>query len=176
MTENLLHPGFQPNVIAIVGNPRRDSRTLRLAGGVADGLAPQIGTAPAVTIDLVDLEIDRAGYDKALTDLVLGAQVVIAASPTVMGSYSGLLKIFLDGLPEAALLDKTAIPLMIARQARHALAADVHLRPALLELGATCPTPSLVALESEYAALGSEGMITAWLERSSSWLAGVPTS
>ena len=175
MTDNPLHPGFQPNVIAIVGNPRRDSRTRRLASGVADGLAGQVGAAPGLTIDLVDLELDRAGYDQALTELVLGAQVVIAASPTVMGSYAGLLKLFLDGLPEAALLGKTAIPLMIARQARHALASDVHLRPALLELGATCPTPSLVALEAEYAALGSEGLVTAWLERSSSWLAGVPT-
>lgn len=164
MNENQFHPGFQPHVIAIVGNTRRDSRTLRLASGVADGLAPQLGNVPAAAIDLIDLELDRAGFDPALTELVLGAQVVIAASPTVMGSYAGLLKLFLDGLPEAALLDKLAIPLMIARQARHALAADVHLRPALLELGATCPTPSLVALESEYA----------WLERSSSWLAGVP--
>lgn len=174
MNDNLLHPGFQPNVIAIVGNPRRDSRTLRLATGVADGLASQLGDVPALAVDLIDLDLDRSGYDQALNELVIGAQVVIAASPTVMGSYAGLLKLFLDGLPEAALLDRIAIPLMIARQARHALAADVHLRPALLELGATCPTPSLVALEAEYAALGSEGLVTAWLERSGSWLAGVP--
>ena len=59
---------------------------------------------------------------------------------------------------------------MIARQARHALAADVHLRPALLELGATCSTPSLVALESELASLGADGLVTAWLERSGNWL------
>ncbi len=174
MTDSLLDPGFAPEVVAIVGNTRRDSRTLKLASGVADGLADQLGGTPAVAIDLIELELENRTFPVELSRLVLGARVVIAASPTIAGSYAGLLKLFLDGLPEAALIDKTAIPLMIARQARHALAADVHLRPVLLELGATCPTPSLVALESELASLGSEGLVTAWLERSGTWLAGVP--
>ena len=170
MNQNPLHPGFAPNVVAVVGNQRPDSRTLKLASGIADGLATQLGDTPAVTIDLVNLPLNDGSFGPELNSLVKGAQVVIAASPTVMGSYSGLLKLFLDGLPEAALLDKTGIPLMIARQARHAMAADVHLRPALLELGATCSTPSLVALESELASLGSVGLVTAWLERSGNWL------
>ena len=170
MNQNSLHPGFTPNVVAIVGNQRPDSRTLRLASGIADGLAAQLGDTPAVAIDLVNLPLENGGFSPGLNDLIRDSRVVIAASPTVMGSYSGLLKIFLDGLPEAALLDKTGIPLTIARQARHALAADVHLRPALLELGATCSTPSLVALESELASLGADGLVTAWLERSGNWL------
>lgn len=174
MNQNSLHPGFTPEVVAVIGNQRPDSRTLRLAAGIADGLAAQLGDTPAVAIDLVNLPLVDGRFGSELNDLVRGARVVIAASPTIMGSYSGLLKLFLDGLPEAALLDKTGIPLMIARQARHALAADVHLRPALLELGATCSTPSLVALESELAALGPEGLVTAWLERSGTWLPAVP--
>lgn len=174
MNQTSLHPGFTPNVVAVVGNQRPDSRTLRLASGVADGLASQLGDVPAVTIDLVNLPLRDGTFNPELNDLVRGARVVIAASPTVMGSYSGLLKLFLDGLPEAALLGKTGIPLMIARQARHAMAADVHLRPALLELGATCSTPSLVALESELASLGAEGLVTAWLERSGTWVSPAP--
>ena len=174
MNQTSLHPGFNPNVVAIVGNQRPDSRTLRLASGIADGLAAQLGDTPAVAIDLVNLPLEEGSFSPELNELVRTAQVVIAASPTVMGSYSGLLKLFLDGLPEAALLEKTGIPLMIARQARHAMAADVHLRPALLELGATCSTPSLVALEAELASLGAEGLVTAWLERSGNWLAGIP--
>jgi FMN reductase len=169
-------PSLAPDVIAIVGNPRRNSRTLKLAGGIADGLATHFGDRPAVVIDLVDLDVGTAGFTPDLNQLVASAQVVIAASPTVMGSYAGLLKLFFDSLPEAALDGKLGIPLMIARQARHAMAADVHLRPALLELGATCSTPSLVALESELASLGTDGLVTAWLERSSSWLAGIPVA
>ena len=174
MTENQINPDLSPDVVAIVGNPRRDSRTLKLAGGVADGLATHFGNRPAVAIDLVDLDVGMGCFPPEVNRLVASAQVVIAASPTVMGSYAGLLKMFFDGLPEAALVGKLGIPLMIARQARHAMAADVHLRPALLELGATCSTPSLVALESELASLGTEGLVIAWLERSSSWLAGMP--
>jgi FMN reductase len=174
MNQTSLHPGFAPNVVAIVGNQRPDSRTLKLASGIADGLAAQLGDTPAVAIDLVNLPLEESTFSPELNELVRTAQVVIAASPTIMGSYSGLLKLFLDGLPDAALLGKTGIPLMIARQARHAMAADVHLRPALLELGATCSTPSLVALESELASLGADGLVTAWLERSGSWLSGIP--
>ena len=174
MNQTSLLPGFTPNVVAVVGNQRPDSRTLSLASGIADGLADQLGDVPSVAIDLVNLPLNDGRFDPELNELIRSAQVVIAASPTVMGSYSGLLKLFLDGLPEAALLEKTAIPLMIARQARHALAADVHLRPALLELGATCSTPSLVALESELASLGTDGLVTAWLERSGSWLSRIP--
>lgn len=174
MAHDLLEPGSTPEVVAVVGNTRPDSRTLRLASGVADGLAAQLGGASASAVDLIDLELENRAFPAELNRLVGEARVVIAASPTIVGSYAGLLKLFLDGLPEAALVEKTAIPLMIARQARHALAADVHLRPALLELGATCPTPSLVALESELATLGPDGLVTAWLERSPAWLAGVP--
>ena len=35
LTENQINPDFSPDVVAIVGNPRRDSRTLKLASGVA---------------------------------------------------------------------------------------------------------------------------------------------
>ena len=43
MTENQLHPGFQPNVIAIVGNTRRDSRSVRLSLRVLPTMAMTLG-------------------------------------------------------------------------------------------------------------------------------------
>ena len=104
MTENPLHPGFQPNVIAVVGNPRRDSRTLRLASGVADGLAAQVGSAPALTIDLVDLELDPV-LGQLVLDLLLsrgeralfdpGEEVLVDRTYRTVGrerlvEYSGL--------------------------------------------------------------------------------------
>jgi FMN reductase len=36
---------------------------------------------------------------------------------------------------------------MLAGAPRHALTADMHPRPLLLELGASCPTPAVFALE-----------------------------
>jgi len=70
---------------------------------------------------------------------------------------------FLDALGDRALAGTTAIPVMAARTPRHALAPDVHLRPLLIELGASCPTPSICALESR---LSNPGAVCgAWMER-----------
>ena len=52
---------------------------------------------------------------------------------------------------------------MVGRTTRHALAPDVHLRPVLIELGASCPTASLFALESR---LSNPGAVCgAWFTR-----------
>jgi FMN reductase len=41
---------------------------------------------------------------------------------------------------------------MLGGHWKHALAADLLLKPVLVELGATCPTRGLFLLDSEYAA------------------------
>jgi FMN reductase len=43
----------------------------------------------------------------------------------------------------------TALPLLVMGSPRHALAVEVHLRPLLVELGATVPTPGLAVVESD---------------------------
>ncbi|MBV9171010.1 MAG: NADPH-dependent oxidoreductase, partial [Chloroflexi bacterium] len=42
-----------------------------------------------------------------------------------------------------------AVPLMVGGSLQHYLALDVHLRPLLVELGATCATPGLYVVETE---------------------------
>lgn len=41
------------------------------------------------------------------------------------------------------------MPLLTLGAPQHALAADVHLRPLLIELGATTPTASVTLLDSD---------------------------
>ena len=82
-------------------------------------------------------------------DQVLSADLLLVASPTFKGTYSGLLKVFLDRLPYKGLQDTTALPLLVMNSPLHALAVDVHLRPLLVELGASVPAPGLAVLESE---------------------------
>jgi FMN reductase len=70
----------------------------------------------------------------------MGADLLVA-SPTYKGTYTGLLKVFLDQMPHQALAGTAAFPLLVMRLPQHALAVEVHLRPLLVELGANLPTP-----------------------------------
>jgi FMN reductase len=99
-----------------------------------------------------------------VADLVAAVQasdLSVVASPTYKATYTGLLKLFLDRIPGGALAGVTAVPLMLGGHWRHALAADLLLKPVLVELGATCPTRGLFLPESEYA--GGE-TLDSWLE------------
>jgi len=84
---------------------------------------------------------------------VTTADVLVVASPTYKGTYTGLLKVFLDRLPHQGLAGTVAFPLLVMRLPQHALAVEVHLRPLLVELGATVPTPGLAVLEPDLDAL-----------------------
>ena len=53
---------------------------------------------------------------------------------TYKGTYTGLLKVFLDRF-EARPRSTVAVPLMLGAAPAHALAAEVTLRPVLAELG-----------------------------------------
>ncbi|MFX4292445.1 NADPH-dependent FMN reductase [Streptomyces bohaiensis] len=69
-------------------------------------------------------------------DAVALADGVIVATPVVRGAYSGVLKTFLDLLPEAALTGKTVLPLATAGSVSQLLALDYALRPVISSLGA----------------------------------------
>ncbi|MFD0889577.1 NADPH-dependent FMN reductase, partial [Streptosporangium algeriense] len=100
---------------------------------------------------------------EAALDLVRRADVLVVASPTYKGTYTGLLKVFLDRLPGGALASVVALPLLVLGDAGHALAVEVHLRPLLVELGANVPTPGLAVIESRIPAL--DEVLDPWADR-----------
>jgi FMN reductase len=51
-------------------------------------------------------------------------------------AYTGLLKAFLDLLPQYALAGKTVLPLVTGGTSAHVLAVDYALRPVLASMGA----------------------------------------
>ncbi|MFD9942270.1 NADPH-dependent FMN reductase [Nonomuraea sp. NPDC059023] len=103
----------------------------------------------------------HAALEVAL-ELVASASVVVFASPTYKATYTGLLKAFVDRFPPDALAGKTALPVLVMGDPRHALAVETHFRPLLVELGAHVPTPGLALLESE---LPGEDVIARWAGR-----------
>lgn len=150
------------STVVLVGNPKPRSRTYQAAHLVAEQLT---GGAPELSVDLADLGAALLDWSNpAVADLVAAVQasdLAVVASPTYKATYTGLLKLFLDRIPGGALAGVTAVPLMLGGHWKHALAADLLLKPVLVELGATCPTRGLFLLESEYT--GGE-TLDGWLE------------
>lgn len=160
------------SVVALVGNPRSGSRTLTVAVEAAKAVGQRLDRLGAAdSYEVIDLSAlgphllspgVSTGVEVAL-ELVAEASVLVVASPTYKGTYTGLLKAFLDRLPPQALAGKAALPLLVMGDARHALAVEVHLRPLLVELGATVPTPGLAVVEADLPRL--DEVLTTWSER-----------
>ena len=155
--------------VTIVGNPKPQSRTLTVARQAAGAIGEAAGLADGgQVIDLSGLARrlllpePSAAVEDAL-ELAMGADLLLVASPTYKGTYTGLLKVFLDRLPHQALAGAVAFPLLVMRLPQHALAVEVHLRPLLVELGATVPTPGLAVIEPDLGAL--DEVLLPWAAR-----------
>ena len=154
-------------IAVVTGNPKPASRTHDLASFVAatiDGLN---------RFDEPPLDVDLAEYaprlfdwsDPELTRLtaeVAAADVAIFASPTYKAAYTGMLKAFLDRYGSNGLAGTVAVPVMTGGWSGHLLAVEVHLRPVLVELGATVPARGLYVTEPEFPAL--DAAVAKWAE------------
>jgi FMN reductase len=150
--------GAAPAVVAVIGNPRPESRT--------HGLARTLVTEIATAVDGIELEeVDLAVLGAAVLDWgdatagaavkrALAADVLVVSSPTYKGSYSGLLKAFLDRIGGGALAGAAAIPILLGGAPNHTMAVSVHFAPLLVELGAVVPG-GLFVLESDVDAFPS---------------------
>ncbi len=147
----------------VVGNPKPASRTR----DVAEAVAARFGGADrgaSRTIELAEFGADLLDPNSSrvaeLTALVSGVDVVIVASPTYKGTFTGLLKLFLDRLPPSALSGVITAPVMLAGGPHHAHAVETSLRPLLRELGSPSPLPGLCVLEAQMGDLPS--VVDAW--------------
>ncbi|MCH1932822.1 NAD(P)H-dependent oxidoreductase, partial [Shewanella sp. A25] len=64
------------------------------------------------------------------------ADAVIVASQVYKASFTGILKTYLDLLPQKGLENKIVLPLMLGGTISHLLAIDYSLKPVLASLGA----------------------------------------
>jgi FMN reductase len=155
-----------PRIVALVGNPRPQSRTHGLARTLVRELARVLGSAGVAEVDLAPfgprvLDPSDAEVTAAVGE-VLGADVLVVASPTYKATYSGLLKSFLDRFGTGSLAGTAAVPVLLAGAQNHRLAVDVHFTPLLLELGAAVPARGLFVLEAEVERFGS--FAAAWAQ------------
>jgi FMN reductase len=66
---------------------------------------------------------------------VEGAAGVVLVTPVYNAAYSGVLKAFLDILPQFGLRGKVALPLAVGGTVAHMLVIDYALRPVLASMG-----------------------------------------
>lgn len=154
-------------IVAVSGNPRTGSRTLGAAETLARRVAAHLDVPAVTTIDLATLagEVlapEHPAADAALAQLA-AARVAVVATPVYKASYTGLLKAFLDLYGPDGLAGVVVVPLVVSGNPAHALAGEVHLRPVLVELGATVPTRTLTVTEPQLADL--DAVVDAWLAR-----------
>ncbi|WP_456696924.1 NADPH-dependent FMN reductase [Aeromicrobium sp. P5_D10] len=147
----------------VVGNPKPRSRTWDAAHRIAEALVGQVDTA----IDVVDIGPGLLGWGdpavKDAVDKIAASDLVVIASPTFKATYTGLLKLFLDQFAGSTGLEGVvAVPVQLGAGPSHALSPELHLKPVLVELGATVPAPALYLVDS---AEQPDPVELAWLER-----------
>ena len=152
-------------IAVVTGNPKPQSRTHNVALAIAGAVAAGIGDAGTDVAGTGNIGTGRIVVDLAehaprlfdwadpeltsLTAAVAGADVAVFASPTYKASYTGLLKAFLDRYGNNGLAGVVAVPVMTGGWPGHLLAVEVHLRPVLVELGATVPARGVYVTEAE---------------------------
>lgn len=155
-------------IVVLSGNPRPASKTLSVATGIAENLNGFLPTSALEVIELAEFGgrvLDPADQDVAdARARVADATVLVVASPVYKGSYTGLLKAFMDGYGPQSLRGVLAVPVIVAGAPTHAsLAAHVHLRPLLHEVGAETPLGVFTVLDAEIASSADRAnVITTW--------------
>jgi FMN reductase len=150
------------DIVALIGNPRPGSRTRTLAEATATSLVSTLAATggPALfgvrVLELAEISAVSFGPGPATPtaaiedphSVVRRARLLLVATPTYKGTYTGLLKVFLDQYGHRELAGVVAVPVAIAAAEPHRAAVAASLEALLAELGATVPAPALAVLES----------------------------
>jgi len=134
-------------IVVVSGNPRAGSRTSTLATAVGTALG---GASTVIEVGALGPGLLTPGDEAtaAAVAAVREAEVLVVATPTYKGSYTGVLKVLLDQLPANALAGVRAVPVVTAGVAPQAEAAAALLSQLLGELGATV-LPALPVVEAD---------------------------
>ncbi|WP_306366221.1 NADPH-dependent FMN reductase [Nocardiopsis sp. CC223A] len=152
-------------VLVAAPRSRASVRSAALAAAAEVAARAGVTEAPEV-IDLGDLGPELLSDSSAAVDGALEkvseSDVLLVASPQAHGTYTGLLKVFLDRLPELGLGHTVAVPLAIVDDLRNSRGIEEDLRVLLADLGAWVAEPGLVLAEDETDR--PESVVRAWAD------------
>ena len=150
------------SVLLIAGSPSERSRTAALlegAGARLEARGVQVDRLRVRNLSPQALLLADFGHPSIIEaqKRVADADVLVIATPVYKAAYSGILKVFLDVLPQTALKGKTVLPLATGGSPHHMLALDYALRPVLQSLGAKHILPGIYATDGQVALLPEGG-------------------
>jgi FMN reductase len=142
------------SVLLIAGSPSERSRTAALLEAAGHRLEARGVLVERLRVrDLSPQALLLADFGhpsiSQATGQVAEADVVIVATPVYKAAYSGVLKVFLDLLPQNGFKDKVVLPLATGGSPHHMLALDYSLRPVLQSLGAKHILPGIYATDAQ---------------------------
>ena len=144
------------SILLLGGSPTAPSTTNRLLQHIGDKLAlhghrtiklqvRDLPPRPLLHGDAEDSAIRRALF------AVADAQAIVIGTPVYKAAYTGLLKAFLDLLPQNGLAGKLVLPVATGGSQSHMLALDYALRPVLQSLAARHILPGVYATDAQVA-------------------------
>lgn len=129
-------------VLTIAGSPSTSSKSaflLRYAAEVLQQNSIKVNHLAVRELPAEDLVFARLDSPilKESFSLVEQAQGIVVATPIYKAAYSGVLKSYLDLVPQNAFAGKVILPIATGGSPAHFLALDYALKPVLAALGAT---------------------------------------
>jgi FMN reductase len=127
-------------ILLVSSSPSIESRSASVLA-VVDGWLRARGHATDLlalrTLPADDLLFGRAEAPAIRDTLarVEAADGIVISTPIYKAAYTGLLKVWLDVLPQFALTGKAVLPLATGGSLAHVLAIDYALRPVLSSMG-----------------------------------------
>ena len=146
------------SVLLIAGSPSEHSRSSTLLSGVARRLHDQVDDRRlrVERLQIRDLSPQALlladwGHPSVVRAIeqVAHARALVVATPVYKAAYSGVLKVFLDLLPQTALKGKVVLPIATGGSPHHMLALDYALRPVLQSLGPRHILPGIYASDAQ---------------------------
>lgn len=154
------------SVLLIGGSPSPQSGSARLLQHIGDRLTllghrtNRIHVRDLPAQALLHAEFGDAAIVRALA-LVREADAVVVATPVYKAAYTGILKAFLDLLPQDGLAGKLVLPLATGGSQSHMLALDYALRPVLAALSARFILPSIYTTSDQLVWHEGSGLLLA---------------
>lgn len=149
-------------ILLLAGSPSERSRSAALLDAVAQRLRGRGAAVERLHIRDLSPQALLLGDASnrtvaAALDQVARASALVVATPVYKAAYSGVLKVFLDLLPQTALRGKVVLPLATGGSPNHMLALDYALRPVLQSIAARHILPGVYATDSQVTLLPEGG-------------------